>query len=43
MIRIMKVRYLEGHEDFVSRLIMGILGVIIRLVNLVTTSPCPAK
>ena len=33
--------YLEGHGDFVSRLIMGMIGVIIWLIviKLVTKSP----
>ena len=34
--------YLEGHEDLVSRLIMGIIGVVIwaiGVISLLTKSP----
>ena len=32
-----RVKYLEGHGDLVSRLIMGIVKVIIGVMNLLTS------
>ena len=38
--------YLEGHGDLVSRVVIGVTGVIIWLmgvINLLSKSPCPSK
>ena len=38
--------YLEGHGDLVSRLIMGMIGLMIWLIGVInplTKSPCPSK